>query len=276
MDLSALSPQQVVTYLERLGYQGSLHPTPETLRRLQNSHLLAVPFENLDIHIGRAISIEPQHLFHKIVLQRRGGFCYELNGLLAELLMALGFQVDRLSAQVNRPDGRLGPAFDHLVLLVHLEHPWLVDVGFGDSFRDPLRLVADCPQSSYRLTCQHNHWRVEQSQPNGDWKSQFVFDLDPHPLSDFAAMCQFHQTSPESLFPKMPLCSIATPTGRVTLSKQKLIMTLDSTNRTEKGSEKKVMTLTRSDYATALATYFGVKLADREVERLWGSLMVTS
>ena len=85
---------------------------------MHRAHLLAVPFENLDIHLGRPISLDQDALFGKIVTRRRGGFCYELNGLFALLLRELGFEVTLLSAGVARADGGFGPEFDHLTLLV--------------------------------------------------------------------------------------------------------------------------------------------------------------
>ena len=127
-------------YLERINYHGALTPTAETLRELQVAHLLAVPFENLSIHSGEPIVLEDQALFEKIVERRRGGFCYELNGLFAALLRSLGFKVEMLSAGVANSEGEFGPDFDHMALLVTLEKRWLADVGFGDSFREPLLL----------------------------------------------------------------------------------------------------------------------------------------
>ena len=129
-------------YLERIHYHGSLEPTLHTLCALHEAHLLAVPFENLDIHLGREIAAHVASLWTKIIEQNRGGFCYELNGLFALLLRALGFQVDMLSAAVASSTGGFGPEFDHLTLLVHLEEDWIADVGFGESFRQPLRTHA--------------------------------------------------------------------------------------------------------------------------------------
>src|SRR5580693_4132225 len=146
----------VPAYLARISYNGSLEPTAETLSRLHLAHLYAVPFENLDIHLGRKITCDESRFFHKIVGLRRGGFCYELNGAFASLLRELGFRVTLLSARVAHPDGSYGPEFDHLTLCVDLEEPWLADVGFGDCFLEPLRLEsrAGQPQNGrvYRLT----------------------------------------------------------------------------------------------------------------------------
>jgi len=130
----------VSAYLQRLNYTGPLIPTAITLRALMQAQLLAVPFENLDIHLGQPIVPDESAFFQKIVERQRGGFCYELNGLFAALLPKLGFEVTLFSARVAGENGRFGPEFDHLTLLVQLEERWLADVGFGECFREPLRL----------------------------------------------------------------------------------------------------------------------------------------
>ena len=127
-------------YLNRINYSGAVTPSAETLRQLQLHHLWAVPFENLSIHSAEPIILNDAALFDKIVVRRRGGFCYELNGLFAALLRQLGFEVQMLSASVANSEGEWGPEFDHMTLLVSLDERWLVDVGFGDSFVEPLRL----------------------------------------------------------------------------------------------------------------------------------------
>ena len=124
----------VKAYLERIKYRGSLALNAETLRGLQAAHLLAVPFENLSIHAKQPIVLDDDALFTKIVERGRGGFCYELNGLFAALLRALGFKVEMLSAGVANAEGGFGPDFDHMALMVTLDERWLADVGFGDSF----------------------------------------------------------------------------------------------------------------------------------------------
>jgi len=130
----------VSAYLARINYSGSTVPTCETLRSLHHAHLLTVPFENLDIGLGRPIVLDEDALVRKIVERRRGGFCYELNGAFAALLQAMGFRVSLLSARVSREAGGESPEFDHLTLRVDLKHPWLADVGFGELFLEPLRI----------------------------------------------------------------------------------------------------------------------------------------
>jgi len=129
---------EIKAYIKRINYKGSLEPTVETLRGLQLAHLQTVPFENLSIHAKEPILLQEDSLFEKIVMRKRGGFCYELNGLFAALLRELGFEVTMLSAGVAKNDGGFGPDFDHMTLMVSLEERWLVDVGFGDSFQQPL------------------------------------------------------------------------------------------------------------------------------------------
>ena len=224
-------------YLERIRYQGATAPTIETLRALHVSHLQAVPFENLDIHLGRPIVLDERALFTKIVHRRRGGFCYELNGLFAALLRELGFDVTMLAAQFPREDGRPAPEMDHLVLLVGgggLDEPRLVDVGAGrDSFIVPLRATAtgEQPQpqgrATFRLTPEGDGYQLERREPAGAWESGYRFTRQPRTFTDFEEGCHFHQTSPDSEFPRARICTLLTPSGRVTLSEQRLITTAD-------------------------------------------------
>ncbi len=106
---------------KRIGYEGSREPSAQTLRALQLAHLRTVPFENLSIHSNETIVLRDDALFDKVVTRRRGGFCYELNGLFAALLRALGFEVEMLAAGVANAAGNFGPDFDHMTLLVKLD-----------------------------------------------------------------------------------------------------------------------------------------------------------
>ena len=124
-------------YLDRINYHGSTVPSAENLRALQLAHLQTVPFENLSIHAAEPIVLADEALFTKIVENRRGGFCYECNGLFAALLRTLGFDVTMLSAEVANAQGGYSQPFDHMTLVVRESQRWLVDVGFGDSFLEP-------------------------------------------------------------------------------------------------------------------------------------------
>jgi N-hydroxyarylamine O-acetyltransferase len=225
-------------YLQRIRYRGDLDVNATVLSALQVAHLQTVPFENLSIPAKQPIILNDQALFEKIVNRRRGGFCYELNGLFAALLRALGFDVTMLSAGVMSPDGEFGPDFDHMTLLVNLDKRWLVDVGFGDSFREPLLLDEKDEQvrgeRAYCITSDDHYLTLLQREQNTDWQAQYRFTLQPHNYSDYAGMCHYHQTSPESPFTRKRVCTIATPEGRVTLSNMRLITTVAGGERHER------------------------------------------
>ena len=212
-------------YLSRIGYAGPRDATPDVLRAVHERHLLSFPFENLDIHLGRPIVTDEQRILDKIVAQRRGGFCYELNGAFAALLRALGFDVEMLSARVPRADGTTSPEFDHMTLLVRAGgERWLADVGFGECFLHPLRFDERGEQRDPAGT-----FRIEQLDAR-DWllsssKPEYLFSLEAHPLADFAPMCRYHQTSPQSSFTQKRVCTLATATGRITLRDDRLIVT---------------------------------------------------
>ena len=130
-----------IQYLQRLQVNRTENLSYPFLSKLQEQHLLTVPFENLDIHQGNKIVLEEDGIYEKIVKGSRGGFCYELNGLFCWVLRSLGFTVSMVSGRVHMPKiNRFSPEFDHMGLLIDLEKTYLVDVGFGDSFRKPIAL----------------------------------------------------------------------------------------------------------------------------------------
>jgi N-hydroxyarylamine O-acetyltransferase len=252
----------ITAYLNRINYAGPLAPTAETLRRLHLAHLLSVPFENLSIHWHEPIVLTDEALFQKIVLRQRGGFCYELNGLFASLLRTLGFQVEMLSAGVMNKRGEFGPEFDHMTLMVTLAERWLVDVGFGDSFREPLLLDARTEQvqgrRAYRIEEVGDGRLILMERREGDeWQAQYRFSLEPHVYADYAGMCRYHQTSPESHFTQRRICSLATADGRVTLSERRLIIT--------RGGERHERELgSAEEYGEELRTHFGIEAAPNQ------------
>lgn len=250
----------IKAYLERINYQGSLYPSAETLRDLQVAHLLAVPFENLSIHARQPIVLEDAALFTKIVEQRRGGFCYEANGLFAALLRGLGFDVAMLSAGVADGEGGFGPDFDHMALMVTLERRWLADVGFGDSFREPLLLDERGEQAqgrrAYRIAPDGAHLILMQREGVGEWEAQYRFTLQPHAYEDFAEMCRYHQTSPQSHFTRGRVCSRATGEGRITLSELRFITTTLSGERQER------LLASEEEYSEVLRQHFGITMRD--------------
>lgn len=244
-------------YLQRIGYEGALTPTAENLRRLHRAHMLTVPFENLDIPLGRPILLDLPSLYEKVVRRRRGGFCYELNGLFGWLLDQLGFTVHMLSARVFGQAGP-GPEFDHLMLLVECEERFLVDVGFGDSFHEPLRL------DSRREVVQYGHTyrlsdlgaeRLLERRRESAWEPRYLFSLIPHHLAEYSPMCHYHQTSPASPFTQKSVCSLARQDGRITLSNNRLITTVGAQREERDVADE-------AEYRTLLQSQFGIELGE--------------
>jgi N-hydroxyarylamine O-acetyltransferase len=218
--------------------------------------MLSVPFENLDIPLGNKITLSVPSLYEKIVQRQRGGFCYELNGMFAWLLEQLGFNVTLHSARVFDGD-EPGPEFDHLVLLVQLEEHWLIDVGFGDSFLEPLPLTDNGENRQgerwYRLSKIENEWTVLRKDINSSWEPQYLFTLIHRQFADFSEMCEYHQTSQDSSFTQKRICSLATKNGRISLSNMRLIIT-------ESDTRKEMVMSGIEEYGQALQSYFGVQI----------------
>lgn len=252
--VSPVTPIQA--YLDRIGYRGSQKPDSATLCALHRAHLLRVPFENLDIHLGRIIVLDEDRFFAKIVGEGRGGFCYELNGLFAWLLSRLGFRVHLLSARVY-DDGQPGPPFDHMALHVECGGVWLADVGFGDSFIEPLPLGTTDVRSQrgigYRVDGGGALRTLMRCRSGGEWAPVYEFDLQPRRLEEFAAMCRWHQESPASHFTRKRLCTMATAEGRMTLGDDRLILTEHGLRREDAVSSEK-------EYLAVLKTHFGIEL----------------
>jgi N-hydroxyarylamine O-acetyltransferase len=185
----------VEAYLDRIAYAGAAEPTHAVLAALQRAHMLTVPFENLDIALGRRLVLDRGANYAKIVERRRGGWCFELNGLFAWLLEQLGYRVTLLGSRV---DGERGAGWDlaHLLLRVDLDRSYLVDVGFGDGSLEPVR------------------------HQNG---LNVVFTSSPRRLEEFQDMSDFLQTAPESGFVRTRVCTVALPDGRLRL--RELVLT---------------------------------------------------
>ncbi|MGW0082184.1 arylamine N-acetyltransferase family protein [Streptomyces sp. NPDC003393] len=255
---TSMGTAQTDGYLARIGAERPRQPNAAALAELHLRHLQAVPFENLSIHLGEDLSLEEKALYDKVVQARRGGFCYELNGLFAALLTSLGYRVTYLAARVHTAGG-LGIPFDHLALCVRPADgsgPWLVDVGFGDHSHHPLRLDAlDSDQSDpagvFRIT----------AAPDGDLDvlrdgtPRYRLETRPRALTDFEAGCWWHRTSPKSGFvAKGPVCSVLAPGGRHTLSGRSLITTTTTGHRQER------MLATDAELLSAYHDVFGITL----------------
>jgi len=193
---------QLQAYLDRIGFAGTPRPDLDTLKRVHRGHLTQIPFENLDVVLGRRLDFDPARIFAKLVTRRRGGWCYEMNGLLAWALEVIGFDLTRLAGAVRRAD--LGDAFigNHLVLLVHLERDYVADVGFGDGLIEPVPLAEGAIEqagfASRLERIEGGWWRYHNHQHGG--APSYDFRTEPGDPAVLEERCAFLQTSAESPF----------------------------------------------------------------------------
>ena len=204
------------SYLERIDYHGPLERDLSTLTALHRQHLLTVPYENVDVQLKRPLGLGPEAAFDKIVNRRRGGWCYEMNTVLGDVLTHIGFDMRRVCGGVNRAvrgDACLG---NHLVLLTEVDGvTYIVDTGFGDGFIDPIVLAAgEFSQRGF-------HYRLEELD-DGYWRfhnhafggaPSFDFRDEAADEDQLAEQCRTLQTSPESPFVMVLVCQQFTPDG---------------------------------------------------------------
>ncbi|MGV9698458.1 arylamine N-acetyltransferase family protein [Streptomyces sp. NPDC003470] len=237
-----METRQIDAYLRRLGAGRPARPTLDALRELHLRHLRTVPFENLSVHLGEEIVLERERLLGKVVDARRGGFCYELNGLFGALLSALGYEVTLLAARVYGDGGALGIPYDHLALLVRTVDAgdWLADVGFGAHSHGPLEFgergeqkdpggvfrIAEAGPDAAGAGGGHDPARAADLDVLCDGKPVYRLEPRPRVLGDFVSGAWWHSTSPRSHFLKAPVCSRLTEDGgRITLSGRRLTTT---------------------------------------------------
>lgn len=244
-------------YLQRIQYDGDLSPGLELLCQLQEAHLLHVPFENLDIM--RRVAIDLHNTYHKIVVQHRGGFCYELNGLFYQLLKATGFSVKMVSARVYDRAKDYGPEFDHMALIVNIQgHNYLADVGFGEFAFHPLKLLPNTnsndPRGVFRIEHYDKHYFVvKKKNDSGVFIPEYIFTETERQLGDFYHMCHYHQSSRESHFTQKRICSLPTQQGRITITGSVLKITEgDKVSQREINSD--------AELAELLRNYFNILL----------------
>jgi len=212
----------VMKYLERMNYKGSLECSTEVLFALQEAHYIAVPYENFDILAGKPISLDLSDIYRKIVLEHRGGYCFELNGLFGALLKELGFNVTEYFSRYLRDEPPL-PMPRHRVLVVSIhDKRYFTDAGAGGIVpRWPLVMSYGLEQKqnneTYRLHRDPIHGNIVQELRNGEWSNYISFTDEPAYPVDFTAANYWCQYAKESIFNKEPMAAILTPQGRVTM-----------------------------------------------------------
>ena len=199
---SSLDQMTLTDYFKRINFDDEARPDLTTLIALHKAHQNAVPFENIDVQLGRPLTLNVEESYNKIVRHHRGGWCYEMNGLMGWVLEEIGFSVARLSAGVMREvhgDEKLG---NHLCLLVQLDQPYLVDVGFGGSLIAPIPLkeseLENTPYIIRLKSVDGDFWRFSE-QAYGE---PFSFDFNPNLRDEnlLAENIQYQQSSPNSPF----------------------------------------------------------------------------
>lgn len=218
----------LAAYFERIGYGGPAVPRLETLREIHRLHPQEIAFENLNPLLRWPVLLDIRSLQHKLVTQRRGGYCYEHNLLLKHALERVGFRVAGLAARVlmNSPEDAIRPR-THMLLQVDVDDElWIADVGFGGmTLTAPLRLVEHVPQStpheSFRLTRLGGDYAL-QAEVRGEWRTLYRFDLQEQVLPDYELTSWYLSNNPESHFVQRLIAARTAPQRRYALRQNEL------------------------------------------------------
>ncbi len=245
-------------YLDRIEYVYNSECSAECLKALHVAHLNHVPYETIDLRLGVPVSMAIEAIYEKVVCRRRGGYCYELNRLFAWLLRKLGYKLHYLSASLWHGEKGFGPEFEHLVLLVEDDPPWLADVGHGDVFDWPMRLVEGCVQSEpvgdfcFRVT--GDSWHLVRRSDDRGWVPQYRFTLRPCTFSQFASRVAWTQSSSQSAYRNRTVVYRSNRDGRLLLNTDRLTC--------QKGSNCTHRQVGASEYLSLLRSVFGIELPD--------------
>ncbi len=254
----------VDAYLARIGLDHRPPPTLAGLTAVHRAHMLAIPYENLDVQLGRPVTIARPAIYEKIVGRRRGGWCYEMNGILGWALGELGFRVTRGTGAVMRVAAGAAAVANHLVLKVALdEGTYLADVGFGDGPLEPVRVAEGDFTSNgyvYGLTRTDADWWRLRGHPNGAAPS-FDFDLAPADEARFEAKCAELQTALDSHFVLNLFCFRHKPGGTILLLRGRVLRTTTPAGYTDRVLES------ADDLVTTLRDDFGLDMP--ETASLW-------
>ncbi|HLR10319.1 MAG TPA: arylamine N-acetyltransferase [Sporosarcina sp.] len=207
-------------YLKRFSSEVDT-PSLTHLTSLQNNHIMHIPFENLDVIRRVPIYLNLETMYEKIVHQNRGGYCYELNGLFQYFLSELGYACHLVGATVMRPDGSWAKEHTHAAIVVDVDQPYLVDVGFGAyTPRVPIPLGSDAKtpiDEIYATKKVDEHVFDLIWEENGERKTLYRFHTDEKSLIDFHEGCIFNQVSTQSTFTHVDIVSLGTKSGRLIL-----------------------------------------------------------
>ena len=250
-------------YLDRIGFSGPLRPDLATLRDLHRAHHLAVPYDALDVQLERPVSTDPIHAYAKIVGQRRGGWCYEMNGVFGWALGEIGFDFTRVAAGANMEIGGELLYGNHLILVVRLpEGLFMADVGFGDGPIEPYPIVeGPCSQGGFHFALERQEgdwWRLRNREGGG--AKSFDFKLDGSDEALMAGRCEWLRYAPESNFVLNAVVQRHTPDGYLLLRGRTLISV------TMEGQTSRLLD-DAGEYVAVLRHAFGLDLP--EAAALW-------
>lgn len=213
-------------YLQRIGLHADPGVSIDALKTLHRAQVYSVPFENFDILLERGVSLEPAALFNKLVRNRRGGYCFELNGLFLMALQAMGYTARALLARVHLREPPTSRS--HQLSLVQLNgEDWLADVGFGSNgLRGPIPLLLneEFPQDGqcFRLVEGSEYGIMLQVRQGSDWQNLYSFELNAVCQSDIDMGNYYTSTHPDSLFRQFHVATVPTPEGRISLLHRRL------------------------------------------------------
>lgn len=214
-------------YLQRIQYDGALSRSLETLRQLQFAHVNHIPFENLDILLERPVLLDHESIWNKLIVNRRGGYCFEQNRLFATVLESLGFQLMCLAGRVQMGSQKIRPR-THMLLMIHLNgEDWLADVGFGgESLFYPLRFKVDEVQPQfgwqYRIVDEREYYTVQSMRPDG-WFDLYRFTLEPRHPVDYEVANHYTSTHAQSRFMQNLIAARPSPEARISLWNRTLL-----------------------------------------------------
>ncbi|MFQ5716022.1 MAG: arylamine N-acetyltransferase [Nitrospinales bacterium] len=253
------SALDIDAYLERIKYKGSRGNSVQTLIDLHIAHAFNIPFENLDIHLGRKISLDPTALFDKLIPGGRGGYCHEINSLFYFLLTQLGFEAKLLMARVMCGSDSTGPKLHQLLLVQTNAGDWIADPGFGGNgliAPIPLREGVEEKQFAdiFRLEARATRGYVLQSQIQDSWVDLYSFERVFYLPIDYILPNYYNSTSPDSIFTRKKICTKPTPEGRITLIDRELRI------RRNGASVKRQIT-NPEEYLETLRKYFDIQLS---------------
>ena len=261
-----LTDAQTDAYLRRLGVDApatALSPTLPTLERLQRAHMQTVPFENLDVFLRRPLSLKRDDLHDKIVARRRGGYCFELNGLYAALLRTLGFGVSPRLARVWLRDPPAPPTRNHLLHLVEIDgRPYLTDVGFGGlTARRPFPVDTTAPfddgEGRVRVIPDATYGWMFEREDESTWHPQYSYDDAYVTAQDVLAANHWMEHHPVSHFRENRFAARFHESGRSGLFDTQLTTRTYRNRRHERRSEEVAY---GEGYLTALRERFGIEL----------------